>query len=197
MNKTLLLSGFIACAVPVMASANEVEWSGEVGLNVAHSSGTTETTANGALEMGYGAAFVGLEFETLYKDPADDVEITLSFGYAFDLGNDVALTASYARIYLDQTGFSSHEAGLALDFPVSGNIGMTLEAVRDLTADSTDFSIGAEFGIYDGVTGWLLAGNDGTDNYGEAVCPMRSAIAFRSAIFWKWPTTPSRPTTSA
>lgn len=168
MNKNILLAGVVALALPAAASANEVEWSGEVSANVAHSGGTTETTVYGGVEVAYGGAFAGLEIESLYKDPADNAEITLSFGYTFDLGNDLALTASYARIYLDQTGFSSHEAGLALDFPLSGDIAATLEVVRDLTADATDISLGAEFGIYGAFTGWLLAGNDGTDNYGEA-----------------------------
>lgn len=167
MNKNILLAGAVALALPAAASANEIEWSGEVSANVAHSAGTTETTVYGGIELAYGGAFAGLEIESLYKDPFDNAEITLSFGYTFDLGNDMALTASYARLYLDKSGFASHEAGLALDFPLSGNVGATLEVVRDLTADATDISFGAEFGLYDAVTGWALVGNDGTDNYGE------------------------------
>jgi hypothetical protein len=154
--------------LPAAASANEVEWSAEVGGNIAASNGATETTANAAVELSFGGAFVGAEIETLYRDPADDAEATLTLGYSFDLGNDMALTTSYSRIYLDNSGFSSHEAALALDFPIAEGVGGTFEIVRDLTGKSTDISLGAEFGLGNNFTGEALVGYDGTDIYGEA-----------------------------
>ncbi len=169
MNKHILLAGVIALGLPAAASANELEWSGEAGINVASSSGgTAETTGIMIVELSYGGAFVGAELETLYQDPADNAEITLTLGYSFDIGTDTALTASYSRIYLDDSGYSSHEVALALDFPITGDVGGTLEVVRDLTAKSTDVSLGAEFGLGKSFTGEALVGHDGADIYGEA-----------------------------
>ncbi len=167
MNKQYILAGALALGLPAVATANEVEWSGEVGLNFATSNGANETTANAAVELSFGGGFVGVEIETLYQDPADDAEATLALGYSFDVSNDVALTASYSRIYLNNGGFSSHEAAVALDFPVAGDVGGTLEIVRDLTGKSTDVSLGAEFGLGNNFTGEALVGHDGADIYGE------------------------------
>lgn len=168
MKMNYLLAGIVALGLPAAASAEKLEWSGEVGLNVATSSGgTTETTANAAVELSFGGAFVGGEIETLYKDPTDGSEITLTLGYSFDLSDSTALTVSYSRIYLDNSGFSSHEAAIALDFPIVGDTGGTLEVVRDLTAKSTDISLGAEFGLGGNFGGEALLGHDGTDIYGE------------------------------
>ncbi|UYV36603.1 hypothetical protein N4R57_16595 [Rhodobacteraceae bacterium D3-12] len=126
-----LLASVATLALPAAVSAAELSYSGEASVNVAVTSGgTTETTADVIVELSYGGAFVGAELETLYKHPADDAEITLSLGYSFELGNDMALTAYYSRIYLDKSGFTSDEVGLALDFPISGNIGATLEVVQ-------------------------------------------------------------------
>lgn len=168
MNKQLLLVGVVACAMPAAAAhANQIETSGEVGFNIAHSDGTTETTASIATEVAFSNAFFGMEAETLYKDPADDAEITFSLGYSFDLGKDVALTASYARTYLNNSGFDAHETALALDFPLGQDIGATIEAVRDIDAKATDVSLAAEFPLGERFTGAALVGHDGTDKYGE------------------------------
>ena len=168
MNTQYLLAVAFALAFPAVASAGEVEFSSEIGINLASSGGSTETTATIATEMAYNGFFFGAEMETLYKDPADDVEVTLSLGYSFDIGTDTAVTLSYARIYLDNSGFSSHEIAAALDFPISENVSATAEVVRDLTGKSTDISLGAEFGLGNGFTGGVLAGHDGTDKYAEA-----------------------------
>jgi hypothetical protein len=168
MNMQTLLAGVLMLGLPAVASANDVEWSGEVGVNAATSDGATETTANAAVEMSFGGAFIGAEVETLYQDPADNAEFTVTLGHSFDISNDTALTASYARIYLDNSGFSSHEAALALDFPITGDAGGTLEVVRDLTAKITDVSLGAEFGLGNNFTGAALVGHDGAIVYGEA-----------------------------
>ena len=168
MNTQYLLAGALALALPSVASADKVEFSGEIGINVATSGSATETTANLVSEMSYRGAFFGAEAETLYKDPADDAEITLTLGYTFALGSDAEVTVSYSRIYLNDSGFSSHEAAVALGFPVSDNVSAGVEVVRDLTAKSTDISLGAEFGLGNGFTGEALVGHDGTDNYAEA-----------------------------
>ena len=166
--KTLyVMAGLFAVWMPMAASANDLEWSAELGLNVAASSGAVETTANTAVELSYAGAFVGGEIETLFQDPTDKAEITLTLGYTFDIGADTALTASYSRIFLDNSGFSSHEIGAALDFPISSNVGGTFEIVHDLTASTTDYSLGAEFGLGNGFTAEALIGHDGTEVYGE------------------------------
>lgn len=167
MNKQLLLAGVVVCALPAAVQADQIETSGEVGFNIAHSDGTTETTFAVATEVAYGNAFFGMEAETLYKDPTDDAEITFSLGYSFDLGNDVALTTSYARTYLNNSGFDADEVALALDFPLGQDIGATIEAVRDIDGKTTDVSLAAEFPLSDRFTGAALVGHDGTDKYGE------------------------------
>ncbi|MGH1577007.1 hypothetical protein [Planktotalea sp.] len=162
------LAGVIALGLPVATSAQEIEASSEFGVNVATSGGgTTETTASLGTELSFGGAFIGGSVESLYQDPVDKAEVTLTFGYGFDLGNDFALTASYARIYLDKSGFASHEVAVALDFPVSDNVGGTLEVVHDLTADNTDVSLSTEFGLGGNFTGAALVGYDGAATYGE------------------------------
>ena len=168
MNTLYVMAGLFAFGLPVATAAQEFEASSEIGVNVASSGGgSAETTANIATELSFGGAFIGGEIESLYQDPADKAEITLSFGYSFDLGNDFALTASYARIYLDNSGFGSHEIAAALDFPIGGNVGGTLEVVHDLTAVNTDVSLSAEFGLGGNFTGAALVGYDGTATYGE------------------------------
>ncbi len=168
MKTQYLLAGALALALPSVTSANEVEFSGEVGINLATSGGSTETTASAAAEVSYGGAFFGAEMESLYKDPADDIEVTLTLGYSFELGSDTEVTVSYSRIYLDNSGFSSHEAAIALGFPISDNVSAGVEVVRDLTGKSTDISLGAEFGLGNGFTGEALVGYDGADSYAEA-----------------------------
>lgn len=168
MNYQTLLAGAVVLGLPAAASAAELSYSGEASVNVAATpGGTTETTADVLVELSYGGLFFGGEIETLYKDPADAAEITLTLGYAFDLGNDMELALGYSRIYLDKSGFASHEVGAALSFPITGTIGGTLEVVQDLTAEATDISLGAEFGLGGAFTGEVLAGHDGTDIYGE------------------------------
>lgn len=168
MNTKFWLLGVLALAQPTIVTANELEWSGEAGVNVANSGGASETTGTLIMELSYGGAFIGGEVETLYRDPADDAEITLTLGYSFDIGTDMVLAASYSRIYLDKSGFSSHEAALALDFPITQNIGGTIEVIRALTGKTTDVSLATEFGLGNGFTGEALVGHDGSANYGEA-----------------------------
>ncbi|WP_417600229.1 hypothetical protein [Pararhodobacter oceanensis] len=168
MNKTYCLAGVLSLLLATSASAQEFGWSAELGANLAHSGGTSEPTANGAVELTFGGAFVGAEFETLYQDPTDNAEFTLSLGYGAELAPDVALTGTYARTYLDNSGFDSHEVGLALDFPIMDRTSGTFEVVRDLTARATDVSFGAEFEANDRFTYSALVGHDGADVYGEA-----------------------------
>lgn len=167
--KTLyLLAGLAAFGLPTLAQAQSIETSSEIGVNIASSGGgAIETTANIATELSFGGLFVGGEMETLYQDPTDKAEITLTLGYSYDLGNDFALTASYARIFKDQSGFASHEIAASLDFPVSNLLSGTFEVVHDLKAVSTDVSLAAEFGLGGNFTGEALLGHNGTAVYGE------------------------------
>lgn len=155
-------------ALPGAVSAQGMEWSGEVGLNVAKAEGgNTETTVNGAVELSFGNAFVGIEGESYDGDPADDFEYTLSIGYNFDLGSDVEATLSYARIYKNNSGFDDHEVGLAFGFPVADGVDGGIEAVYAIDGEELDVSAGLEIGLTDKLSTALLFGSAGGTAYGE------------------------------
>ena len=168
MNTQYLLAGAIALALPAVASAGEVEFSSDIGIKIATSGGSVETTGLITSEVAYNGFFFGAELETLYKDPSDNAEITLALGYTFDLATDTALSLYYARIYLDDSGFSSHEVGAVLEYPIAENASGIVEVVRDMTGNAYDVSLGAEFGLNNGFTVGGLIGHDGTDKYAEA-----------------------------
>jgi hypothetical protein len=169
MKSLYALAGLVALGLPATALAQEIEGTTEIGLNIATSSGgNAKTTASIETELSFGGAFIAGGLETLYQDPTDSAEITLTLGYGFDISDNVAITASYSNIFLDKSGFSFHEVAVALDFPIGESISATFEVVHNLTGSSTDYSLAAEFGLGNSFTGEAVVGHDGTEIYGEA-----------------------------
>lgn len=79
MKSLYALAGFVALGLPATALAQEIEGSTEIGLNIATSSGgNAKTTASIETEQSFGGAFIAGGLETLYQDPTDSAEITLT-----------------------------------------------------------------------------------------------------------------------
>lgn len=172
---------FIAAALALPATAqaagtapSEVEFTFGIaattafdaaGGGLSHSENTGELKA----EISYKGFHTGLVLTSLYQDPADDFETEWSLGYGGDITETLSWDITYARIWLNRSGFDSHEVAFELSLAMSDALSGAAAVIVDPETRLADYEIGLEYAITDRWTiGGLVGRSDRDDNtYGE------------------------------